>query len=105
MRKPVLTHDMVHLIRTSGESDTYWERKLGISRTAVNKARLGVTWQKHPTPPDTVPRVTTTPGSRKGRVETDNLPQMSDVDRLVSQLLVKWPRVTPSNTQIADSQA
>jgi hypothetical protein len=93
MRAPVLTHETVHRIRTEGLSDTYWERTLGVTRTCVQKARVGITWQTHPTPPDAAPRVMNNPGGRKGRAETSNLPQMSDVDRTLSQLLAKWPRV------------
>lgn len=95
MRKPLLTHESVHLIRSSGLSDAHWERALGVSRTAINKARLGVTWQTHPTPPDDVPRI----GTKRtgGRPETAELPQMSNVDRQFSLLLAKWPRVSAGN--------
>lgn len=91
MRRAVLTYDDVHLIRISGLSDGHWERTLGVSRTTVNKARLGATWPTHPTPPDTAERVTS---QRRGeRPETEQLPQMSLAERTVSQLLARWPRV------------
>ena len=87
----MLTHDDVHRIRTSGLSDAHWESLLGVTRTCVQKARVGVTWTTHPTPPDTEPRMTST--GKGGRSESDALPQMSLADRTVSQLLAKWPRI------------
>lgn len=95
MRKPVLTHEDVHHIRTSGLSDAHWERVLGVTRTCVQKARVGVTWITHPTPPDTRPRMTST--SKGGRPETQAFPQMSQAERLVNQALVRWARVSIEN--------
>ena len=91
-RPHVLTHDDVHRIRTEGMPDTHWERLLGVSRTCVQKARVGVTWQKHPTPPDKAERVNSQRAG--GRKETNNLPQMSSRDQMVSRALIRWPRVT-----------
>lgn len=106
MRKSLLTREDVHRIRISGLSDAHWERELGVSRTAINKARLGVTWQTHPTPPDTEPRMRTV--KRNGRPERDSLPQMSQSDRVTSQLLARWPRVgelvVPRGTEISTSR-
>ncbi len=90
MRKPLLTHDLVHQIRTSGLSDAHWERLLDVTRTCVQKARVGLTWTTHPTPPDVVPR---SRGRFGGRPETESPPQMSQAERTVSQLLARWPRV------------
>jgi hypothetical protein len=90
VRRPSLTSDQVHEIRTAGLSDAHWERLLGVTRTCVQKARVGVTWVTHPTPPDTVPRAHT--GCRGGRPETVSVPQMSMAERVVSVLLAKWPR-------------
>lgn len=92
MRKPLLTADMVHQIRTSGLSDVHWERVLGVTRTCVQKARVGVTWTTHPTPPDSAPRATS--NGKGGRPETQSLPQMSQAERVVSRALARWPRVT-----------
>ena len=86
----MLTSEQVHAIRTSGLSDSYWERLLDVTRTCVQKARVGVTWTTHPTPPDTTPRPTS--NGKGGRPETQPLPQMSLAEREVSQMLAKWPR-------------
>lgn len=94
MRLPSLTPEQVHLIRTSGLTDAYWERLLGVTRTCVQKARVGVTWTTHPTPPDMEPRATSRGG---GRPQENRLPQMSIADRTVSELLAKWPRVNVDN--------
>jgi hypothetical protein len=91
VRKPVLTHDLVHQIRVSGLPDTHWERELGVPRVTVQKARVGVTWTTHPTPPDRKPRAQSNPGG--GRPQENRLPTMSKLDRKVSVLLAKWPRV------------
>lgn len=85
MKHPLITFQQVHDVRTSGLPDAYWERQLGISRAAIQKARVGVTWKTHPTPPDTKPR-TATP-VRKSAPETF-LPTS-----LVSRALANWPRV------------
>jgi hypothetical protein len=85
VRLSVLTPDDVHNIRTAGLTDAYWERVLGVSRTAVNKARLGATWQTHPTPPDTKQRASIR--------NAEGLPQMSVSERTVSQLLARWPSI------------
>jgi hypothetical protein len=95
MRAPVLSSDDVHRIRTERRPDPYWERTLGVTRTCVQKARVGITWQTHPTPPDSAPRIENNPNSRKGRTETDNLPQMSDEDARISRALANWRRVEP----------
>lgn len=87
----MLTFEDVHRIRTEKQSDAHWEQTLGVSRTAAQKARTGVTWGKHPTPPDTEPRVES--NNPIGRPETHNLPGMSGVDRMLNQALLKWPRV------------
>jgi hypothetical protein len=89
VRARVLNHDDVHRIRTENRSDSYWEKELGVTRTCVQKARVGVTWQRHPTPPDTVSRLKS---QRRGggRPESDNLPQMTEAERLVSMALRKW---------------
>lgn len=96
MRKPALTSEMVHEIRTSGLSDAHWERLLGVTRTCVQKARVGVTWITHPTPPDTARRATS--NNKGGRPETQPLPQMSLAERRLSQLLANWPRVDVEQT-------
>lgn len=94
MRKPALTSEMVHEIRTAGLSDAHWERLLGVTRTCVQKARVGVTWITHPTPPDAAPRATS--NDKGGRPEKQSLPQMSLAERKVSQMLARWPRVEHS---------
>jgi len=91
MRHPSLTHEHVHQIRTSRLPDTHWEQLLGVTRTCVQKARVGVTWTTHPTPPDTESR--TTSNRRGGRPQEDRLPQMSQAEQVVSKLLARWPRV------------
>lgn len=88
MRARVLTHDDVHRIRSENRADSYWEKELGVTRTCVQKARVGVTWQSHPTPPDTVSRLKSQRAG--GRKETNNLPQMTEAERLVSMALRKW---------------
>ena len=91
MRRPSLTHAQVHEIRTSGLPDSHWERVLGVTRTCVQKARVGVTWMTHQTPPDREARTTSNPGG--GRPQEDRLPQMSQAEQAVNRLLAKWPRV------------
>lgn len=88
MRARVLGHDDVHRIRTENRADSYWQKELGVTRTCVQKARVGVTWQRHPTPPDTVGRLKSQ--RRGGRPESNNLPQMTEAERLVSMALRKW---------------
>lgn len=95
MRRPSLTADQVHQIRTGGLSDSHWERLIGVTRTCVQKARVGVTWITHPTPPDTDSRATS--NRRGGRTQEDRFPQMSLAERAVSQALAKWPRVDIEN--------
>jgi hypothetical protein len=73
-----LTFEDVHRIRTEGRPDTYWQQVLGCGRTTIRKARIGQTFKKHPTPPDTAVRVSTP--REPGQVP-------------LSGVLAKWPRV------------
>jgi len=52
-----LTHERVHILRTSRWSDAYYARLWGVRPTTVSFARRGLSWRDHPTPPDTAPRV------------------------------------------------
>lgn len=97
MRRPLLTHDDVHRIRTGGLTDSHWEKALGVSRAAVQKARSGTTWPTHPTPPDTAMR-TTSEYRGGGRPQTRRLPQMSEIDERISRALAKWARVEISGS-------
>jgi hypothetical protein len=53
----VLNARRVHLIRTSGLTDSHLSRLWRTSISAVRHARTGVTWKRHPTPPDLRPRI------------------------------------------------
>jgi hypothetical protein len=64
-------------------ADAYWERVLSVSRAAVQKARVGVTWQTHPTPPDTKPR----------SFAAGDKPRESGSSGLISRALANWQRV------------
>lgn len=96
MRRPILTHEQVHEIRTSGLPDSYFERLLGVTRTCVQKARVGVTWIGHPTPADTRSRMDDE--HKGGRPQAEPVPQMSQAEREVSRLLASWPRVIDVET-------
>jgi hypothetical protein len=89
LRQSALTPEDVHLIRTSGLPDSHWEQLLGITRTCVQKARVGVTWTTHPTPPDKARRATS--NRKGGRPQVDRLPQMSIAEIETSRLLARWP--------------
>lgn len=52
-----LDPERVHLIRTSGKPDRYYATLWCMTDQAIRKARTGITWENHPTPPDTAPRV------------------------------------------------
>lgn len=82
-----LTFDLVHRIRTEGRLDAYWEQRLGYSRVTIWKARVGMTWKTHPTPPDRSARL------EKPKQSTRPPPQMSEQEKLLSMALAKWPRV------------
>lgn len=47
-----LTPELVHEIRTAGQTDAYWVGRLGAHRLTIQSARTGKTWQDVPTPPD-----------------------------------------------------
>jgi hypothetical protein len=53
MRKPFLTHEQIHWIRTCGFTDAHMARTLGVGYVTVHNARRGITFKEHPTPPDT----------------------------------------------------
>jgi hypothetical protein len=52
----MLNPTRVHLIRTSGLTDTHWARIWRVHTRTINEARRGLTWADHPTKPDTKPR-------------------------------------------------
>jgi hypothetical protein len=52
----ILTAHRVHLVRTLGMPDAWWGRYWRLTTGSVRDARVGKTWRKHPTPPDTAPR-------------------------------------------------
>jgi hypothetical protein len=82
-----LKSEEVHRIRTEGLADAYWEKTLCVSRAAVQKARVGITWKEHPTPPDTRPRV--------GRNQASDHPRAPLSESYISRALSRWPRVSP----------
>jgi hypothetical protein len=47
-----LTPELVREIRTSGLTDAYWMKRLGMTRTSIHSARTGKTWPEVETPPD-----------------------------------------------------
>lgn len=51
-----LNHTRVMLIRTTGMTDTYWGKIWKLSSANIRKARIGISWKDHPTPPDISPR-------------------------------------------------
>jgi hypothetical protein len=53
---PALTFEAVHFIRTSGLPDSELATKYGVSLPLVTRARRGLSWKDHPTPPDRFPR-------------------------------------------------
>lgn len=54
-----LTPERVHILRTAGKPDRYFERLWRVSAQAIQQARTGKTWRHHPTPVDDKPRVRT----------------------------------------------
>lgn len=52
----MLTSHQIHLIRSSGLTDSHWAQKLKVQRQTIYYARTGRTHADHPTPVDTVPR-------------------------------------------------
>lgn len=56
---PKLTSSAVHTIRISSLTDSYWARLLNVGVDIVRRARIGETWKRHETPPDTAPRIST----------------------------------------------
>lgn len=52
----ILTPEQVTAIRTSGFTDTEWERRLRVDVKTIRAARVGRTYSHVPTPPDTAPR-------------------------------------------------
>ena len=52
----MLTPERVHLIRTSGYTDSHWARVWRLQDGTVRDARRGTTWKNHSTPPDSAPR-------------------------------------------------
>ena len=61
-----LTPDQVHQIRTTGLTDTEWERRLRIPAQTIRRARKGKTYTHVPTPPDLIPRRGSGARSRTG---------------------------------------
>jgi hypothetical protein len=51
-----LTHARVHTLRTANLPDRHFERLWQIHARIIRRARIGLTWKDHPTPPDTKPR-------------------------------------------------
>lgn len=66
MASPTLNAHRVHLLRTMGWTDAYAARIWRMHKSAIRKARTGVTWRDHPTPPDLTPR---TSGGRSAGAE------------------------------------
>lgn len=56
MARNKLTAAQVHLIRTSGYTDSYWGRRLRLSDDTIRRARMGIAYRHVPTPADTQPR-------------------------------------------------
>jgi hypothetical protein len=47
----------VHDIRLWDMTDAWWSRLLNVRASTIRKARTGVTFKDHPTPPDRTPRL------------------------------------------------
>lgn len=87
-----LTFDEVHRIRTQDHPDTFWANALGVSKNCVQKARTGVSWKKHPTPPDTKVRIRNQHGEH-ARPETRAVRRVGVDEQVLSRALARWPRV------------
>jgi hypothetical protein len=46
----------VHAIRTVPKPDQTYATEYRVTSTCIRDARVGITWARHPTPPDTTPR-------------------------------------------------